>query len=221
MPETFTIYGLQDPRNREFRYVGLSGDVAARLKTHVHLAAANSKQAGTATKRAWLKELADQGLGPYLVILEVANTRKQGLETEKRWIAKLSGEGQPLTNREARGGRFRAPCLLGSFLFEVAEKRGVLGVGEISTYIERETGYVFGRGSISNYVNDVVRPRPIFGLAFYHAFSLNELEATRFAHIYAFNEEPSEEMLEKTRANMEAGLKPKYSVPSLPPLTKP
>lgn len=199
-----TIYALQDPRTKEFRYVGASANATARLKQHIMYTATDNKKAGTAAKRVWLTELAQAGLEPYLVTLEVANKPKVS-EREKYWIAKLASEGEPLTNREARGGRYRQPTIIGSFFFEIAERQNILGIGEIAHYMNERVGTSYSHQSISAYVNGRTHPKPPFILHFAQAFELNHVEASRLAWIFTYSEEPPNDSLERARHKMEAG----------------
>lgn len=90
------IYGLQDPRDGQFYYIGKSDTPETRLQQHLKDRTSNRD------KVAWLDGLKVAGLEPELIILEKTDMQKWG-EAERRWIANGHMDGWPLTNIQ-RGG---------------------------------------------------------------------------------------------------------------------
>ena len=89
------IYGLVDPRDGLFRYVGKANDVQKRLEGHL----ADKK---TTRKRKWLKQLSEMGLSPSVVILAKVPMSKWQ-QAEKFQIALFRERGMADLNI-AKGG---------------------------------------------------------------------------------------------------------------------
>jgi len=94
-PKVSYIYGLKDPRDGLFYYVGKSNDPDARLKQHL-------EKRQNKSKIAWIEDLESDGMLPELVILEIVE-RSKWKEQERYWIAKGREDGWPLTNMSAGG----------------------------------------------------------------------------------------------------------------------
>ncbi len=95
-PQSRYIYTLIDPRDDEVHYVGVTKNVYTRLEQHA------TYTAGTESKRAWIKELEQQGLSPELEILETIEVDSDidlvAQEREKYWIFEFLKSGAPLLN---------------------------------------------------------------------------------------------------------------------------
>ena len=77
--EVQKLYFLVDPRNDEIRYVGLTKNPQRRLSGH-------RMERGHPVKRAWIFELARQGLKPRLVVCGEAS-----YQVEAQWTRVLGG----------------------------------------------------------------------------------------------------------------------------------
>ena len=96
------IYGLKDPRDGLIHYIGKSDRPSRRLAAHMRDRRVNPD------KIAWLKEIAETGQRPELVILcEAGLGDWQDLEC--LWIARGKAQGWPLTNLVAGGGGGQEP----------------------------------------------------------------------------------------------------------------
>jgi len=84
------IYGLIDPRNDKFFYVGSSISPEYRYYTHM-------KGIDRTSATDTIKELQSLGLKPGLQVLENVGDRKRS-HREKHWITKMIKDGQPLVN---------------------------------------------------------------------------------------------------------------------------
>ncbi|OQB16591.1 MAG: GIY-YIG catalytic domain protein [Parcubacteria group bacterium ADurb.Bin192] len=85
------IYGLKDPETQEMRYVGKSNNPASRYSQHMQDKTSNKH------KWNWIKQLADKGLKPELVIIEEVLYKKWE-ERERFWIKEYAEAGAPLVN---------------------------------------------------------------------------------------------------------------------------
>lgn len=89
-----TIYGLVDPRNGMFYYVGATVDLEGRMKSHL------SKSSHNAELQTWIDDLAAEGLKPDVRVLETAKDANESPKIENGWIRKLYIEGHPLKNKK-------------------------------------------------------------------------------------------------------------------------
>lgn len=143
MSQVTYIYGLQDPRTCRIRYVGAASDPFKRFEQHLDLIDYEYR-GGTAAKRAWLSDLRDLGLKPWLVILEQvkpdklypAGVKEKARDAERAWISQLASTGHDLTNREVVVGQKRGTDLFGALVLEAAERRGIVGIKGICDAIE-------------------------------------------------------------------------------------
>lgn len=95
------IYGLIDPRDRLFHYVGrtIEADLDKRVLGHIRDAEIqwHGKSRGPARrKNDWLNKLAVSDLRPIPILIERVSVKD--LTAERRWIQKLAHWGYPLTN---------------------------------------------------------------------------------------------------------------------------
>lgn len=90
----WAIYVLEDPRDGEVRYVGVSIDPKRRLKSHKH--APRSKTESHTHKARWVATLERDGLAPRLRVIEEGDG--DWVEAEMRWIASYRAAGARLTN---------------------------------------------------------------------------------------------------------------------------
>lgn len=86
------IYGLLDPGDGLFHYVGLTVDLTTRFEAHCTWCLSEERP-----KDAWLRPLIVAGKRARLKVLAWVPPRDQ-YESERYWIQKLRNEGQPLTN---------------------------------------------------------------------------------------------------------------------------
>lgn len=88
------IYGLEDPRTGEIRYVGKTVQkLSKRIESHC----TPSKLAARTHKNSWLKNLRNEGLKPEAVVIQVLP--EADLSTaEIYWISTLRDRGFDLTN---------------------------------------------------------------------------------------------------------------------------
>ena len=96
MKQTFRIYGLIDPRDHRFYYVGRTGRALHdRLDEHF-FAQGDTRVSG--------KNQAIQKSGqlPQVVVLDAARDETTAFHRELYWIHKLASEGHTLKNREAQ-----------------------------------------------------------------------------------------------------------------------
>jgi predicted GIY-YIG superfamily endonuclease len=86
------IYGLQDPRDRLFFYVGMTDDVFKRFAAHIQCSGSNYE------KNAKITEMRSQNIMPYMV--ELQRTEDTGLARirEAYWIQHYISLGHPITN---------------------------------------------------------------------------------------------------------------------------
>lgn len=91
---THTIYGLRDPRDNLFRYIGQTREFERRMEEHL-LGRMNDNY----QKCLWVREVAEAGLHPGIEVLEKA-TWLNYRTRERHWIQKLRLDGHPLLNKE-------------------------------------------------------------------------------------------------------------------------
>lgn len=98
------VYGLQDPRDNQVFYVGLTSDISDRYIQHIKC------EGNNAEKNKRVQELKALGLLPIPLTLETVHTRAYGQERELYWIGHYRHLGMPLCNvkREAPPVRFNA-----------------------------------------------------------------------------------------------------------------
>lgn len=92
------VYGLIDPRTKEYRYVGMSKNPQNRFIGHLK-EARNSKKKNH--KIYWIRGLVNLGLTFETKILSKLSSSPGILE--RQWIKKLRFEGNRLTNKTAGG----------------------------------------------------------------------------------------------------------------------
>lgn len=89
----YYIYELIDPRTDTPRYVGITTTPNRRLRNHI-----DDSDTLNMEKRAWIRELMEEGLVPDMKIIEHVRTRKEALEREGYWIRHYLQQGIPITN---------------------------------------------------------------------------------------------------------------------------
>ena len=93
--DTEIVYALADPRDGAVRYVGVTNNLLGRLNEHMRM------YGGNARKNAWLQELVDAHLLPYVVTLEVIADEEHWREREVAWIVAYVKAGADLLNDES------------------------------------------------------------------------------------------------------------------------
>jgi len=94
------IYGLRDPRNGEFRYIGKSIDPKIRSRQYCSPAECRHHKSHCSS---WCLALLAQGLRPVLVVLEVCPPGSPWWLREQYWIAEGRRLGWRLTNHSLGG----------------------------------------------------------------------------------------------------------------------
>ena len=94
--KTIYVYGLQDPRTNEIRYIGKTSKLRTRLEMHLKDTVSNRGKAG------WIAELAAAGMQPKMIVLQTCD-EQTWRDAEINWIAKARAEGLPILNRTDGG----------------------------------------------------------------------------------------------------------------------
>lgn len=94
---SIVIYGLLEPFSEEVRYVGKTKDLQGRIRDHLHYDKSDTYKA------RWINKLQEQGLDPFVKVLEEVAASTPWQEREKFWIKKLKSEGHRLTNASDGG----------------------------------------------------------------------------------------------------------------------
>ena len=89
----YFVYELIDPRTDTPRYVGITATPNHRWHSHIDDSDTQNRE-----KRAWIRELMEEGLVPDMQIIERVRTREEALEREGYWIRHYLRQGIPLTN---------------------------------------------------------------------------------------------------------------------------
>lgn len=110
------IYGLKDPRDKKYRYVGQTTNPDVRLSTHIY-------QSHNSEVRKWIHELSQLDQKPQMDIFDQCDI-STSYSVEKIWLMKIRDEGHPLFNLEF--GK-TANCSVGDFeviaeLIEIANE---------------------------------------------------------------------------------------------------
>jgi hypothetical protein len=93
----YCIYGLIDPETGELRYIGKTRQsLLARLRAHM-------QDKADCHRVHWLKSLAQRGLKPHIVPIEIGEGMCQWQEAETFWIAWARRNGARLTNATSGG----------------------------------------------------------------------------------------------------------------------
>lgn len=113
------VYGLKDPQDGKYRYVGQSVDPVNRLKTHI----SRGMLVGNLSMQIWLDDLTRAGREPTMDIFAVCNFGNVN-ESERHWIRKLIEEDHPILNLAEGGTNHRGPSG-----FRCARKRNWIEIG--------------------------------------------------------------------------------------------
>lgn len=103
--EKVHIYGLKDPRDGNFYYVGRSTNLKQRFRAHLKDKTTNLQKA------KWIDGLRDLGLMPELVVLQEVE-EDNGSRAEAHWIRRGFNIGWPLVNGSGGGSEPDEDCLL-------------------------------------------------------------------------------------------------------------
>lgn len=90
------IYGLIDPETGLIRYVGKS--CRGFQRAWDHMKPYSLKKGESTHKTRWIQKLAEQGLRPKPVVLEICDDKYKTTEREIWWIKELRSSGIALTN---------------------------------------------------------------------------------------------------------------------------
>lgn len=88
----YVIYGLEDPRDNQVFYVGMTSDMYARFIQHIRC------EENNAIKNERIHGLKAMGCLPTPRTLETTHTMQQAREREQYWISHYFYLGMPLTN---------------------------------------------------------------------------------------------------------------------------
>lgn len=84
------IYGIKNPKDNSFFYVGLTKSLEQRIYQHCK----STKSVGLK-----IKEIQDKGLKPEFVILDLSEDEGSAFQLEQFWINKFFTEGHPILNK--------------------------------------------------------------------------------------------------------------------------
>lgn len=99
----YTVYGLKDPNDKLFHYVGVTKDLNQRLAAHFYYYSSIKK--ADSPVQQWLNSI---GVECEVVVLVKVQTNNKNFE-ERKWIAKLKVEGHPLLNLKNTLPHIRRP----------------------------------------------------------------------------------------------------------------
>ena len=88
------IYGLADPRTKQYRYIGRTLCPKKRLQTQI----ATARNGGHKTRvHTWIRSLLNLGLEPIQNIIEIVPERRWS-EAERWWVSYFKNAGCNLVN---------------------------------------------------------------------------------------------------------------------------
>jgi hypothetical protein len=98
------IYGIRDPRDKEFRYIGMtSSALEERAKKHMYLA---KRKPTSRPVYSWLKELVEDGVTPEFVVIDDDVLFTEAEKREAHWIRHYESKGAKLFNIDNAGWGF-------------------------------------------------------------------------------------------------------------------
>lgn len=190
MSGTVWIYGLQDPRTRRFRYVGMTTSPRSRARWHRHNVVSRAVSRGSEAFRCWASELRELDIEPLMVVLdEVAHEdtqtrRKAALDAENTWTARLFTQGYALLNQQVCD--IDSYCPLGEMMSRIAAERGVCGVTYMTRQLAERSGYSMSKQGLSFYLRGDRKPSKDFNVAFADAFELDASERAEYAALFTY-----------------------------------
>ncbi|OYW55513.1 MAG: hypothetical protein B7Y80_17065 [Hyphomicrobium sp. 32-62-53] len=92
----FSVYGIVDPRTKQFFYIGQTSEF--ELRCHQH------EEGGQTIAGLVIQEIQAAGLKPVFVVLEQCSERRQTLMAEVFWIDLMRSRGITLTNAQSFEG---------------------------------------------------------------------------------------------------------------------
>lgn len=92
MSDEYVVYGLEDPRDHLYHYIGITNDVYARFNQHV------TGDGGNIKKNGWIFECRQANLMIVMRELERVHSQEQAEQRERFWIRYYLWAGYPLTN---------------------------------------------------------------------------------------------------------------------------
>ena len=104
------VYGLKDPGDGKFYYVGQTTNVDSRFQQHV----SGKFYDGNYPKAHWIRQLKDRGLQPELVVLQRCQSISEADVAEKMWIRRMIEDDQPILNITDGGQTSRSVSKMGS-----------------------------------------------------------------------------------------------------------
>jgi len=89
---SYVVYGLEDPRDRLFHYIGITDDIYTRFTQHV------TGSGGNIQKNGWIWECRQANIMIIMRELQQVETLEEARERERLWIAYYLQLGHPLHN---------------------------------------------------------------------------------------------------------------------------
>ncbi len=90
------VYGLEDPRDNLYHYIGITTDMYRRFDEHV------SGSGGNIEKNSWIFACRQAKVMICMREIERISTREEALQRERHWINHYLEAGHPLHNDEAK-----------------------------------------------------------------------------------------------------------------------
>lgn len=99
----FSVYGIVDPRTKQFFYIGQTSEFELRCRQH--------QERGQTIAGLVIQDIQAAGLHPGFVVLEQCSSRRRALMAEVFWIDLMGSRGTKLANAQSFDGyAARAQC---------------------------------------------------------------------------------------------------------------
>lgn len=110
------VYGLEDPRDHMYHYIGITDDVYARFNQHV------TGSSGNVEKNGWIWECRQANIMILMRELQRMESREEAQERERFWIAYYLQLGHPLHNLAIAKGIVKEQAVLEQRLKRLEER---------------------------------------------------------------------------------------------------
>jgi predicted GIY-YIG superfamily endonuclease len=94
----YVVYGLEDPRDHLYHYIGITDDVYARFNQHI------TGSSGNIAKNGWIWECRQANIMIVMRELERMETVEEAQSRERFWIAYYLNSSHPLHNHAIAKG---------------------------------------------------------------------------------------------------------------------
>lgn len=94
MNEEYIVYGLEDPRDHLYHYIGFTNDVYTRFRQHI------TGDGGNIEKNVWIFECRQANLMVLMREIERTKIQTEAEQREQFWIGYYLHLGHPLHNRQ-------------------------------------------------------------------------------------------------------------------------